>query len=93
MSTFTNVIGSTVDSLVLAEEQPQENPSDSSIKRKISIGTMIGFLIYLALVLFVGKGLWDKVLCQAIPACKPMPSLLHFLGLVLLLDILLPNGR
>jgi len=48
-------------------------------------------VLYLLLVLFVGKSLWDNVMCKVVDVCKPMPSLLHFLGLVLLIDLLIPK--
>lgn len=61
-------------------------------KSKVSPLYLVLFLtIYLVLVLVVGQFLWNEVLCKVVTVCKPMPSLLHLLGLVLLFDLLFPR--
>jgi len=56
-----------------------------------SVATIIAVVLYVLLVLFVGKWLWNETLCKVVAVVKPMPSLLHFIGLLLLLDILHPG--
>lgn len=95
MSSLTNAIGSTVDTFVNNGEEEEEIQTTkySSNKKAISVGVIIGFVVYAILVLFAGKGLWDNVLCKAVPGCKPLPNVWHFLGLVLLFDLLIPSRR
>lgn len=72
----------------------RENFQNTQSKPNISpLGLFIFLIIYLTLVLLFGKYLWDEVMCKVITVCKPMPSLAHFLGLVLLIDLLLPSYR
>lgn len=45
-------------------------------------------VVYILLILLVGKYLWNNVLCKAVTVVKPLPNVWHFLGLVLLLHLL-----
>ena len=64
----------------------------NSEKPKMSPLYMVLFItIYLVVVLVAGQYLWNEVLCKVVTICKPMPSLLHLLGLVLLIDLLMPR--
>ena len=66
--------------------------SNNGDKQKMSPLYIVLFLtIYLVLVLIAGQFLWNEVLCKVTTICKPMPSLLHLLGLILLLDLLVPR--
>lgn len=56
----------------------------------VSAGTLVASVLYVVLVLVAGRYLWDNVLCKVVTFCKPLPSLLHLLGLILLLDLLRP---
>lgn len=49
---------------------------------------VVVLVIYLALVLLLGKYLWNNVLCKAVTVVKPLPNVWHFLGLVVLLMLL-----
>ena len=48
-------------------------------------------VLYLVLILLVGKWLWNNVLCKTVTIVKPMPNVLTLLGLVILLELILPN--
>ena len=88
MSTCTNAIGSLVDSFVGNDNEAFNNVNGTP---KVTVGMLVSLVLYLILVLFVGTYLWDNVMVKVCSVCKPMPSLLHFLGLVLLIDMLLPK--
>jgi hypothetical protein len=47
-------------------------------------------VVYLVLLLIVGKWLWNNVLCKTVTIVKPMPNVLTLLGLVILLELVLP---
>ena len=73
----------------MKNEQFQNTNGDT---KKMSPLYIVLFLtIYLLLVLIAGQFLWNEVLCKVTTICKPMPSLLHLLGLILLLDLLMPR--
>jgi uncharacterized membrane protein (UPF0182 family) len=52
---------------------------------------LIVLVLYIALILFVGMFLYNNVLCKTLTVVRPIPNVWHLLGLVLLLDLLLPN--
>jgi hypothetical protein len=60
--------------------------------KEMSAAALIGLVLYMCLVLFAGRYLWDNVLCKVVTVVKPMPSLLHLLGLILLVDLLHPGS-
>ena len=59
--------------------------------KRITLGMMVGLILWILLVLIVGKWLWNNVLCQLTTVCKPMPNVLYLIGLIILLDIIRPN--
>ena len=52
--------------------------------------TLVVLVVYLVLLLLVGKWLWNNVLCKVVTIVKPMPDVLTLLGLVLVLELVLP---
>lgn len=65
---------------------------DTNNKPKLSpVSLFIFLVIYISLVLLVGKYLWNEVLCKVVTVFKPMNSAVQFLGVVLVLDLLLPS--
>ena len=52
------------------------------------LGLFIGFIIWLVIVLFFGKYLWNNVLIKLIPGIKPVTSVWEILGLSILIGIL-----
>lgn len=51
---------------------------------------LVLLVVYLVLLLLVGKWLWNNVLCRTVTIVKPMPNVLTLLGLVILLELVLP---
>ena len=52
---------------------------------------LVTLVVYLLLVLLLGKWLWNNVLCKTVTFAKPMPSVFTLLGLIILLNLVLPN--
>ena len=72
--------------------QNTNNNANNADRPRMSPLYIVLFLtIYLVLVLIAGQFLWNEVLCKVTTICKPMPSLLHLLGLILLFDLLMPR--
>jgi len=70
----------------------QKNGENFADAKPMTTANLIGVVIYICVVLFLGRYLWDEVLCKVVTFCKPMPSLLHLVGLLVLLDLLHPMG-
>jgi hypothetical protein len=59
-------------------------------RAEVEIGIVIGvFIVYLIVVAFVGKWLFNTVLCRLFTGVKHMTSVWQSLGLFLLLHLLL----
>ena len=52
---------------------------------------VIVWAVIVVLILIVGQWLWNEVGCKLLTICKPAPTVWHILGLVVLLDLLLPG--
>jgi hypothetical protein len=68
-----------------------ENGNNEGTSSKMSIGLFISIILWVILVLIIGKLLWNKVMCELFSFCKPMPNVLYLLGLIILLDIIRPS--
>ncbi len=51
---------------------------------------LLTIVLWVLLVLFVAEYLWNNVLVSLVPAVKPAKGMLQMLGLVVLLQILMP---
>jgi len=52
---------------------------------------LIVVVIWISLVLIVGKYLWNECLCKVLTICKPTDDLFVIFGIILLFDILHPK--
>lgn len=86
---FCESVGNVVDSFM---GHKYESFADA-VRPKMTTGQLVALVLYVALVLFAGKYLWDNVLCKVVTICKPMPSVLHLVGLILILDLVLPSCK
>ena len=82
ISNFTNLMSSLTGS-----EQFTDAIGMSGANR---LTLFIVLVVYLVLLLLVGKWLWNNVLCKTVTIVKPMPNVLTLLGLVILLELILP---
>ena len=55
-----------------------------------AVVSIISLVIMFALILFIGKYLWNNVLVSLIPAVKPAKSVWQILGLAILLSMFQP---
>lgn len=55
---------------------------------KEMVGYFVGMIIWLLLLLFFGKYLWNSVLTRLIPGIKPVTTIWQVLGLSVLFMIL-----
>ena len=55
------------------------------------LAMLLVLLLWLALLLLISKYLWNEVLVKLVTVVKPASSVLQILGLVILLEIMLPK--
>ena len=55
------------------------------------IAMLLTLLLWLAVLLFVSKFLWNEVLVKLVTVVKPATSVAQILGLVILLEIMIPK--
>lgn len=71
------------------------NNNNNRQQRGNNFGQMVVLLIvlviWISLVLVVGKYLWNECLCKMVTICKPIDNVFMIVGLVVLLDILRPT--
>lgn len=65
--------------------------NNNSGSRPLTLGYVIVVILWILLVLIVGKWLWNTVLCKVLTVAQPMPNILYFFGLVLLVEIISPS--
>lgn len=70
--------------------QKEEFMNQGNNKNELKL--LVYLFLMLLLVLFVGKFLWNEVAVKLISGLKPCRSVIHILGLVILLDLLLPKN-
>jgi hypothetical protein len=89
---FCQIAANVVDHFTYTNANSSESFGDSGMMggRRMTLGLAIGMILWIILVLVVGKWLWNNVLCQVTTICKPMPNVLYLLGLILLIDIIRP---
>ena len=67
------------------------NNNNNGNKPGRMIVILIILVIWIALVLLIGKYLWNECLCKVISVCKPIDNVFTIIGLVVLFDILRPQ--
>jgi hypothetical protein len=89
LSQITQVLTSVGDTL--SGDKPTEEFRDMvSLSGGNRVMLVVLLVVYLVLLLLVGKWLWNNVLCKTVTIVKPMPNVLTLLGLVILLELVLP---
>ena len=58
------------------------------VSGKELFGVLIGFVIWLVIVLFLGRWLWNTVLVKLVSGVKPITSIWQLLGLAILINLL-----
>ena len=81
---FISLCRTAVDSFI----DTRENFNGNS---RLTPGILVAVVIWILIVLFVGKFLWNQVLCRLLSICKPVKTIWYILGLIILLEILKPS--
>ncbi len=55
------------------------------------LAMLLAVLLWLALLLLAAQFLWNKVLVNLVTVVKPVTSVFQLLGLVILMEILMPK--
>lgn len=53
-----------------------------------ALAAFIVLIIYIIIILFIGKFLWNEVLCKLLSIAKPADNIWQILGLAILLNLL-----
>lgn len=53
-----------------------------------ALAAFIVLIIYIIIILFIGKFLWNEVLCRLLSIAKPADNIWQILGLAILLNLL-----
>lgn len=87
------MIGGTVSNAVNAafsQTETFESNAGYSTTRPFVV-SLVTLVIMLALILLLGKYLWNNVLTSLIPAVKPAKSIWQILGLAVLIGLMYPG--
>jgi len=69
----------------LTGNQEHFNANTNNYLSTKAIAKFIVFIIYLVILLLVGKFLWNEVLCKLVSVVKPASSVWQILGVAILL--------
>jgi len=67
------------------------NSSGSTSKTTQIIIDLVVFIILLVIILVVGLWLWNNLAAKYITIFKPLPSVWHLLGLIIIIDLIHPG--
>ena len=67
------------------------NSSDSTSKTTKLIIDVVVFIVLLVIILVVGLWLWNNLAAKYITIFKPLPSVWHLLGLIIIIDLIHPG--
>ena len=54
-----------------------------------TLGALVGFILYLLIILFLGEYLWNNVLAKVVTVVKPIQSVWQLLGLMILFGLII----
>lgn len=88
----TNAIDAAFAHTPLARVEPFESQNGvSPSPARMALVSFLAMLVILAILLFVGKYLWNNVLVDLISIAKPVKSVWQLLGLAILISLLHPG--
>jgi hypothetical protein len=75
---------------IISNNEFFENNNEDNLDNLKKLSTIILFtsIFLLILFLFLGKYLWNNILVKVFPSVKPIDTILQFIGLWILLQIL-----
>lgn len=74
--------------LEIVLENPEIESFDKTKMKKVGLLIILMTIFILILFLILGKYLWNNVLTEVVPGIKPIDSLLKFIGLWILTQLL-----
>ena len=54
-----------------------------------ALGALVGFVLYILIILFLGEYLWNNVLAKVVTVVKPIQSVWQLLGLMILFGLII----
>jgi hypothetical protein len=79
-----NAVQSTVETFLSTKE------NFTSGDRAKMVAAIVTLVLWLLILLFVSKWLWNEVFCKLVTFAKPVSSVFQIVGLVVLLAIIKP---
>lgn len=65
--------------------------TDVAYRNNVALANLIVLFVVLFVILFAGKWLWNNVACKMVNVLKPVPTVWHLLGFIVLLDLVSPS--
>jgi hypothetical protein len=82
------LVSKIANSTALAADEHFTNTGNRQVKPVVAL---IIAILALLIILLAGKWLWNNVATKYITVLRPVPSVWHLLGLMLILDLVLPG--
>lgn len=76
------------NALTSAFSQQQEGMSGVSMGGSEALASFVVLIIYIIIILMIGKFLWNVVACKLVSIVKPADSIWQILGLAILFNLL-----
>ncbi len=90
--TVEKFVDAAFDNTALARTETFESKTGVDVSpARGALVSLLTLFVMLALLLFVGKYLWNEVLVALVPAVKPAKSVWQILGLSVLLMLISPG--
>ena len=80
---------STVQNTIETFLSKRENFSTSDKLKAVSV--LVTLILWIIVLLLLSKYLWNEVLCKLVSFTKPVSSVYQIIGLVILLQIIVPT--
>jgi hypothetical protein len=91
---FGGLVSSSVNAALPVVSQTETFSNGNGVGMSPGRTALVSFLtviIVLAILLFVGKYLWNEVLVSLVPGVKPAKSVFQILGLAILIMLMAPG--
>jgi len=76
------------NALTSAFNQQQEGMNGVSMGGSEALASFVVLIIYIIIILMIGKFLWNVVACKLVSIVKPADSIWQILGLAILFNLL-----
>jgi len=88
-----NAVNMTLENTPFMRTETFESPNGvSPAPARIALVSFITMLILFAVLLFVGKYLWNRVAVELFTCVKPVKSVWQLLGLAILISLFVPGS-